>query len=59
MWKPNNNEDLKFLLKLIKAGKVKPVIYKCFPLNKVPEALKYLEDGSVEGKIVITVNNDK
>lgn len=55
VWKPNNKEDLDFLKELIKVGKVVPVIDNCYPLNKVPEALKYLEDGNVQGKSVITM----
>ena len=48
-------EDFDFMTELIKAGKIKLVIDKHFPLIKVPEALIYLGEGHVKRKIVITV----
>jgi len=56
----NNKEDLAFLAELFEAGKVVPVIDRRYPLSEVPEALRYLEEGHVLGKVVITVeHNDK
>ena len=55
MWKPNNQADLAILQELIEAGKVKPVIDRCYPLAEVTEALRYLEEGHAQGKVVITV----
>jgi NADPH:quinone reductase-like Zn-dependent oxidoreductase len=52
--KPNQN-DLVFMKELLEAGKVKPVIDRCYPLSEVPEALRYLEEGHARGKVVITV----
>jgi NADPH:quinone reductase-like Zn-dependent oxidoreductase len=49
-----NYEDLTILRKLIEAGKVTPVIDKRYTLNEVPAAIRYLEEGHVRGKIVIT-----
>ncbi len=43
------------LKELIEAGKVTPVIGKTYPLNEVPEAVRYLEEGHARGKVVITV----
>ena len=40
---------------LLEAGKVKPVIDRCYPLSEVPEAFRYLEEGHAQGKVVITV----
>ena len=54
-WKPNKREDLAFLADLFEAGKVVPVIEKRYPLRKVPEALRYLEEEPHLGKIVIKV----
>jgi NADPH:quinone reductase-like Zn-dependent oxidoreductase len=47
--------DLLTLKALIEDGKVTPVIDRCYPLEQVPEALRYLEEGHARGKIVITV----
>lgn len=55
MWKPNNQEDLAILEALFDAGKVAPVIDKCYPLSEVPEAMRYLEEGHAKGKVVIIV----
>jgi NADPH:quinone reductase-like Zn-dependent oxidoreductase len=51
----NREEDMAFLLKLIEDGKVKPVIDKRYPLSRVPEAYRYLEEGHARGKLVITM----
>lgn len=48
-------EDLQFLTKLIEAGKVTPVIDRTYSLSDVPEAIRQLEKGHPNGKIVITV----
>jgi NADPH:quinone reductase-like Zn-dependent oxidoreductase len=59
-WKPNKKEDLVFLKELFEAGTVVPVIDRRYPLNEVPEAFRYLEEGHAKGKVVITVaHNDK
>jgi NADPH:quinone reductase-like Zn-dependent oxidoreductase len=46
---------LVFLKELFEAGKVVPVIDRRYPLSEVPEALRYLEEGHVQGKVVITM----
>ncbi len=48
-------EDLQFLKELIEAGKVTPVIDRTYPLSEAPDAIRYLEEGQVRGKVVITV----
>jgi len=47
--------DLEFIKRLFEVGQVMPVIDRCYPLNEVPEALRYLEEGHARGKIVIQV----
>ncbi len=57
-WKPNKKEDLAFLIELLEAGKIVPVIDRRYPLSEVAEALRYLEDGHAQGKLVITVERN-
>ncbi|KAA3653974.1 MAG: hypothetical protein DWQ04_34840 [Chloroflexi bacterium] len=51
-----NQKDLNILKELIEAGKLKPVISKCYPFNEIPEAIRFLEQGHPQGKVVITMN---
>jgi NADPH:quinone reductase-like Zn-dependent oxidoreductase len=53
-----NQADLVFLKEFLEAGKVKPVIDRCYTLSEVPNAFRYLEEGHARGKVVITVEND-
>ena len=48
-------EDVGFMKELLEAGAVKPVIDRRYKLSEVPEALRYLEEGHAQGKVVITV----
>jgi NADPH:quinone reductase-like Zn-dependent oxidoreductase len=50
-----NQKDLLFIIELIHAGKVKPIIDKRYPLSETAEALRYLEEGHARGKVVVTV----
>ena len=50
-----NKKDLLFIKELLEAGKVVPVIDRAYPLSEVPEAIRYLETGHAQGKVVITV----
>jgi len=53
-----NVKDLAFMRELLEAGKVVPVIDRRYPLNEVPEALRYYGEGHARGKVVITVEHD-
>jgi NADPH:quinone reductase-like Zn-dependent oxidoreductase len=57
VWEPNKKEDLALLAELFEAGKVVPVIDRRYTLSEVPEALRYLEGGHAQGKVVITVKH--
>jgi len=48
-------QDLVALRELIEAGKVVPVIDRTFPLSEAPQAIRYLEEGHLKGKVVIAV----
>jgi NADPH:quinone reductase-like Zn-dependent oxidoreductase len=48
-------DRLVVLRELIEAGKITPVIDRTFPLSEVPEAMRFLESGQAQGKIVITI----
>ena len=50
-----NQADLLYMKELIEAGKVKPIIDRCYPLAETADAFRYLEEGHAKGKIVISV----
>jgi NADPH:quinone reductase-like Zn-dependent oxidoreductase len=53
------NKDLEYLVDLFKAGQLKPVIDRTFHLHEVPEALQYLGDGQVQGKVIVKIFQDE
>jgi NADPH:quinone reductase-like Zn-dependent oxidoreductase len=48
-------EDLLVIKQLLEAGKIVPVIDKCYPLRETAEAIRYLVKEHARGKVVITV----
>jgi NADPH:quinone reductase-like Zn-dependent oxidoreductase len=52
-----NPKDLVLLKDLLETGKVVSVIDRRYPLNGVVDALRYLEAGHAQGKVVITVEH--
>lgn len=54
-----NQNDLTFLTDLLEAGKIAPVIDRRYPLDGVPEAIRYLEEGHAQGKVVIIVEQGR
>jgi NADPH:quinone reductase-like Zn-dependent oxidoreductase len=50
-----SQKDLALLKELLEAGKVVPVIDRCYRLSEAAEALRYLGEGHARGKIVITL----
>jgi NADPH:quinone reductase-like Zn-dependent oxidoreductase len=52
-WKPFHRPDLERLAALIRAGAVKPVIDRTFPLEEVAAALRWVDDGQARGKVLV------
>ncbi|UCH26263.1 MAG: NAD(P)-dependent alcohol dehydrogenase [Trueperaceae bacterium] len=52
---PSKKDTMAVLRELLEEGKITPVVDRTFPLGEVPEAIRYLKSGHVQGKVVITV----
>lgn len=51
-----NTADLGLLRGLIESGQVTAVIDRQYPLDRVPEAMAYLEEGHARGKVTIAID---
>jgi NADPH:quinone reductase-like Zn-dependent oxidoreductase len=50
-----SKDDLLVLSELIESGTVTPVIDRTYPFDQIPEAIRYVEAGHAQGKVVITL----
>jgi len=56
--KEADQKDLQFLKELLETGKITPAIDRSYPLSEVPDAIRYLESGHAQGKVIITVGHN-
>ena len=52
---PDKTASMALLGELLASGKLAPPIDRTFPLDEVPEAIRYLQEGTAMGKVVVTV----
>jgi NADPH:quinone reductase-like Zn-dependent oxidoreductase len=52
---PSGN-DLAQLAELIEQGKLKVTVDRTYPLDQIPDALAYVENGRSKGKVVVTMS---
>ena len=50
--------DLAILVEMVAAGQIKPVIDRCYTFLEAGEAMRYLGEGHVRGKIVVRVDQN-
>lgn len=50
-----DRSDLVYIKELLEAGKITPVIDRCYPFREIPAAFRYFGEGHTRGKVVITM----
>jgi NADPH:quinone reductase-like Zn-dependent oxidoreductase len=54
-----SRQDVLFLSGLIEAGEYRPVIDRCYPLEQVVEATRYVETQQKTGNVVLAITDDR
>ena len=54
-WKPFDPGDVARILAMIADGRLKPVLDRRFSLDEVVAALRYVDDGKAQGKVIVTI----
>jgi NADPH:quinone reductase-like Zn-dependent oxidoreductase len=52
-------QDVRFLVELIEAGRYRAVVDRCYPLEEVVEAARYVETEQKTGNVVLTVTGGR
>lgn len=55
LWRPNNPDDVAYVVRLLESGAVRPVVDSVFALGEVPAAFRRFGAQEHTGKIVISV----
>lgn len=56
---PHKPDGLIYLRQLIEADKIKPVIDRCYPLNDIVDAHRYVSLGHKKGNVVIIIRDEQ
>jgi len=56
--RPNKQEDIKRLERLVEEKSIRPIIDKCFKLDDIVTAFEYFETGNFVGKIIIEITDN-
>lgn len=47
--------DLVTLTEFLESGRLRPPLERTFPLEQAPDAIRYLHEGLVRGKVAVTL----